>query len=144
MEWDFFGINNSGSGTGLYVFGNIGCSGTKERIIQTEHYGAVELNAYETATPYFGDIGSGECGEDGLCYIYLDEIFKETILTDCEYYVFLQPFGEYPVYLIKQKSDYFVVKGQAGQTFNFEIKARQRGTENMRLDRAGDRIESED
>lgn len=139
-----FGINNSGSGTGLYVFGNIGCSGTKERIIQTEHYGAVELNAYETATPYFGDIGSGECGEDGLCYIYLDEIFKETILTDCEYYVFLQPFGEYPVYLIKQKSDYFVVKGQAGQTFNFEIKARQRGTENMRLDRAGDRIESED
>jgi len=139
-----WGINNSESGTGLYVFGNIGCSGTKERIIQTEHYGAVELNAYETTTPYFGDIGSGECGKDGLCYIYLDEIFKETILTDCKYYVFLQPFGESPVYLIEQKKDFFVVKGEPEQKFNFEIKARQFGTENMRLDRAGDRIESED
>lgn len=128
----------------MYVFGNIGCSGTKERIIQTKHYGAVELNAYETATPYFGDIGSGECDEYGLCYIYLDEIFKETILTNCDYYVFLQPYGNTNVYPVEKNADYFIVKGSPHQKFDFEIKARQYGTENMRLDRAGDIIESED
>jgi len=106
-----WGLNNSESGTGLYVFGNIGCSGTKERIIQTKHYGAVELNAYETATPYFGDIGSGECDGYGLCYIYLDEIFKETILAGCGYYVFLQPYGSINVYPVEKNADYFIVKG---------------------------------
>lgn len=139
-----WGINNSESGIGLYVFGNIGCSGTKERIIQTKHYGAVELNAYETATPYFGDIGSGKCGEDGLCYIYLDEIFKETILINCDYYIFLQPYGDTNVYPIEKNSNYFVIKGSPYQKFDFELKARQYGTETMRLNRAGDKIESED
>ena len=139
-----WGINNSETGTGLYVFGNIGCSGTKERIIQTKHYGAVELNAYETTTPYFGDIGSGQCDEYGLCYIYFDEIFKETILTDCKYYIFLQQYGETPVYPVEKNENYFVVKGMPYQKFDFEIKARQCGTENMRLDRAGDKIESEE
>lgn len=138
------GINNLKSGTGLYVFGNIGCSGTKERIIQTKHYGAVELNAYETATPYFGDIGSGKCDEYGLCYIYLDEIFKETILINCDYYIFLQSYGNVNVYPIEKNSNYFVIKGSPYQKFDFEIKARQYGTETMRLNRAGDKIESED
>lgn len=144
--WDgtAWGINNSKTGTGLYVFGNIGCSGTKERIIQTEHYGAVELNAYETATPYFGDIGSGQCDENGLCYIYFDEIFKEVILVNCDYYIFLQQYGETFVYPIEKEKDYFVVKGEPYQKFDFEIKARQYGTENMRLNRAGDIIESEE
>ena len=138
-----WGINNDQTGTGLYVFGNIGCSGAKERIIQTKHYGAIELTAYETATPYFGDIGSAQCDEFGLCYIYIDEIFKEVILSECKYYVFLQQQGESPVYLIEKNTDYFVVKGKPYQEFDFEIKARQAGTENMRLDRSEDIIESE-
>lgn len=144
--WDntAWGINNSKTGSGLYVFGNIGCSGTKERIIQTEHYGAVELNAYETATPYFGDIGSGQCDENGLCYIYIDDIFKQVILTNCDYYVFLQQYGESSVYPIEKNEDYFIVKGLPYQKFDFEIKCRQIGTENMRLNRAGDKIESEE
>ena len=118
--WDgtAWGINTSSSGTGLYVFGNIGCSGTKARIVHTEHYGEIELNAYETATPYFGDLGSGECDENGLCYIYLDEIFKETIINECNYYVFLQQYGEFNVYPIEKNKDYFVVKGEPYQKFD--------------------------
>ena len=144
--WDgtAWGINTSSSGTGLYVFGNIGCSGTKARVVHTEHYGEIELNAYETATPYFGDLGSGECDENGLCYIYLDEIFKETIINECNYYVFLQQYGEFNVYPIEKNKDYFVVKGEPYQKFDFEIKCRQIGTDNMRLNRVGDRIESEE
>ena len=144
--WDgtAWGINTSSSGTGLYVFGNIGCSGTKARIVHTEHYGEIELNAYETATPYFGDLGSGECDENGLCYIYLDEIFKETIINECNYYVFLQQYGEFNVYPIEKNKDYFVVKGEPYQKFDFEIKCRQIGTDNMRLNRVGDKIESEE
>ena len=62
----------------LYVFGNIGCSGTKNRIVETEHFGKIAMNAMESASAYFTDIGSGYITGD-KCYIYFDEKFAETI-----------------------------------------------------------------
>lgn len=53
----------------FYTSGNLYVGGTKNRSVTTQHYGSVCLSAYETATPYFGDIGSGICDESGLCYI---------------------------------------------------------------------------
>lgn len=119
---------------GFYTTGNLYVGGTKNRIVDTDHYGTLCLSAYETATPYFGDIGSGICDENGLCYIYLDDMFKETVLMDYKYYVFLQPIGESSISLIEQNTDYFVAKGKPYQEFNFEIKCRQKGTESNRLD----------
>lgn len=118
----------------LYVKNNLYVNGAnKTRVVDTINYGSVCMNAYETTTPYFGDIGSGICDKDGLCYIYLDEIFKETIIEDYKYYIFLQSIGENPVFLLEQNNDYFIVKGQKGQKFNFEIKCRQKGTETSRM-----------
>lgn len=128
------GTGNSSISGNLSIYGTFAVSGSKSRIIDTEHYGTVRLDAYETATPYFGDIGSGLCDDDGICYIYIDDIFKETVIMDYKYYIFLQPIGESSVSLIEQNKDYFVVKGAPNQEFNFEIKCRQKGTEANRLD----------
>ncbi len=134
-------LNSDSSGSGVYVNGNLYCTGSlscggdKARTIITDTYGDVKLYAYETTTPYFGDLGSAELDENGLCYIFLDEIFKETVLSNFEYYVFLQKYNADDLYLIKKTPNYFVVQGKPYQKFDFEIKCRQKGTENMRLDR---------
>lgn len=123
---------------GLMVFGNINCSGTKNRIILTNNFDGVKLNAYETADCYFGDIGEGKIGEDGLCYIYLDPILLETINTKCNYQVFLSNYGveenDWCGCIMREK-DYFIVKGTPGLKFGWEIKAKQRGYETDRLER---------
>lgn len=134
-------LNSDSSGSGVYVNGNLyctgsfSCGGSKARTINTDTYGDVQLYAYETTTPYFGDLGSAELDENGLCYIFLDEIFKEAVLSDFEYYVFLQKYNKEDVYIIEKNSDFFVVKGTPYQKFDFEIKCRQKDTENIRLDR---------
>lgn len=70
-----------------------------------------------------------------VCAIYLDEIFKETVITEYKYYVFLQAVGDTGIILIEQNEDYFIIKGKPCQEFNFEIKCRQKGTETNWLDR---------
>ena len=50
---------------GLYVSGSFQCTGTKNRVVETKTYGKRLQYAYETASPFFGDIGSGEIDENG-------------------------------------------------------------------------------
>ena len=96
------------------------------------------MNAYETADCYFGDIGEGKIGEDGLCYIYLDPILLETINTECNYQVFLTNYGiekdDWCRCIIREK-EYFIVKGTPGIKFGWEFKAKQKGYETDRLER---------
>ena len=120
---------------GLYIWGNIGCSGSKTRIVPTKNYDGVKLNAYETADCYFGDIGEGTIGEDGLCYVYIDPLLLETINTKCTYQVFVQPYGDGKAYQIERKETFFVIKGTPGLKFGWEFKAKQRGYETERLER---------
>ena len=67
--------------------------GSKNRAVETESYGTVLLNAYETADCYFGDIGNGITDNNGTCRIDLDPVFLETVNTEVEYVVFLQKNG---------------------------------------------------
>lgn len=128
-------VNTSKGGSGLYIYGNLYVNGSsKNRVVTTEDFGDVCLSAYETATPYFGDIGSGVCDSDGLCYIYLDDIFKQTVLENCDYYIFLQSYSDSNVYPLEKHSDYFVIKGKPNARFDWEVKCRQKGTETSRLD----------
>lgn len=124
--------------SGLYVWGGISCSGTKSRLVPTKNFNAVKMNAYETADCYFGDIGEGRIGEDGLCYIYLDPVLLETINTDCNYQVFLTNYGieesDWCRCIVREK-DYFIVKGTPEINFGWEIKAKQKGYETDRLER---------
>ena len=115
----------------LLVTGNLNVNGQKNRVVSTKKYGKRLLNAYETATPYFGDIGSAKTDEVGKCRIYIDEIFLETVEVD-DYKVFIQLNGEGNAYVKKYKK-YFEIIGPTNTEFDWEIKAIQKGYKNVRL-----------
>ena len=107
--------------------------GTKSRMVSTEDYGKKLLYCYETPSPLFGDVGEGGIAEDGKCYIWLDSVFAQTINSD-GYQVFLQKYGQGECYVTERKSNYFVVEGDSGLAFGWEIKARQSDFDMRRLE----------
>lgn len=120
-------------------------SGTKSRIVNGTYFGDRLLYSYETPTPQFGDIGFGKLNEDGECYISIDDIFSETINTHMEYAVFLQKEGQGDIWVDSKETTYFIVKGTPGLPFSWELKAVQKGFEQLRLDdRALKDMETED
>lgn len=128
----------------VYIGGALQVSGGKSRVVDTRDYGIVHLSAYETASPMFGDVGSGTIGADGLCYVTLDSIFAETVNAGCEYQVFLQAYGPGNIYVSDRTPTFFIVTGQPDQRFGWEIKAKQRGYEQNRLDCRRDRLKAQD
>mgnify|MGYP004533930481 CR=1 FL=1 len=118
----------------LYVAAGLKVAGTKQAVRETENYGEKGVYCYETPTPCFGDIGSGEISEDGKCYIDIEDILKEMINTDMQYYVFLQKCGEGDLYVSECSPDYFIVTGTPGLKFFWELKAKQKGYEYNRYD----------
>ena len=119
----------------LVVQGSFSCYGTKSRKVSTDQYSERLLYCYETPTPMFGDIGEGTIADDGKCFIWLDPVFAQTITTD-QYQVFLQKYGSGDCWVGERKSGYFVVEGTPGLAFGWEIKAKQRGFDQRRLDNA--------
>lgn len=118
----------------LYVAEGLRVAGTKQAVRQTENYGVKGVYCYETPTPLFGDIGSGEISEDGKCYIDIEDILKEMINTGIQYYVFLQKRGEGDLYVSECRQDYFLVTGTPGLRFFWELKAKQKGYEYNRYE----------
>lgn len=125
-------ISGNGS-TGAWFTKNLYASGTKSRVAETEDYGKRLMYCYETPSPMFGDVGEGKIAEDGKCYVWLDSTFSETIKAE-SYQVFLQKYGQGECYVTERTQRYFVVEGTAGISFGWEIKARQAGFENLRLE----------
>lgn len=109
-------------------------AGTKSRVVDTPNYARRLLYCYETPSPMFGDIGEGIIDETGKCYIYIDDVFAETIDTDCQYQVFLQSYGDGNIYVSERTSSYFVVYGTPDMRFAWEVKAVQRDYDTMRLE----------
>lgn len=118
----------------LYVAEGLRVAGTKQAVRQTKSYGEKGVYCYETPTPLFGDIGSGEISEDGKCYIDIEDILKEMINTGIQYYVFLQKRGEGDLYVSECRQDYFLVTGTPGLRFFWELKAKQKGYEYNRYE----------
>ena len=116
----------------LKIFGNFEATGAKNRAVETSQ-GFVRINAYETAEPYFGDIGEAQTDENGQVRIDIDPLFAETVNTSCPYQVFLQPYCRGSFYVIERAEDHFIVKGPKNGAFGYEIKARQKGYEQIRL-----------
>lgn len=108
-------------------------NGTKNRAVETENYGTRLLNAYETATPFFGDIGTNIIPPEMICWVEIDPIFAETVSLD-NYVVFLQAEGPGECYIGEKSRDRFAVFGTPGLRFAYEIKAKQKGFEKIRLD----------
>ena len=109
--------------------------GTKSRITKTDQYSDRLLYCYETPSPLFGDVGEGVISDDGKCYVWLDPVFAETITTS-QYQVFLQKYGDGDCWIADRKPGYFVVNGTPGLAFGWELKAKQKDFDQMRLDKA--------
>ena len=123
---------NVGITPGLYVYGDIGCSGAKNRVVPDGNGKERKYYCYETASPFFGDIGGGELDETGRCVVAIDKTIRETV--GAEYYVFLQPESPGSFYVAEKSADFFIVSGPAGGRFAWELKARQSGYEAERLE----------
>lgn len=109
-------------------------SGTKSRRADADDFGKRLLYCYETPSPVFGDIGEGVIDETGTCYVFLDPVFAETITTE-QYQVFLQRYGAGDCFVLDRKPGYFVVSGEPGLAFGWELKAKQKGYDQLRLER---------
>ena len=122
----------------IYAFGTIGCLGKKTRIIHTDDGRNIEMYAYETASPTFGDMGTGKLDDDGKCYVYLDDDFLLTVEKDMKYHVMLTAKGTGELYVEKtdEKDGYFVVQGTPRLEFFWEIKTRQKGCRDMRIEQS--------
>lgn len=124
---------------GLQTAGNLTVAGYKGRKAKTSQYGDRILYCYETASPLFGDVGEGVLDEDGLCYVFLDPILADTITTR-QYQVFLQKYGDGDCWIAERKAGYFVVQGTAGLRFGWELKAKQSGFDQLRIERFEEKI----
>ena len=111
----------------LYLNGILYVEGSKSRVASTGDYGKRLMYCYEMPSPMFGDIGRAVLDNTGLCYIYLDDVFSETIETEYVYNVFLQRYGQGEIWVEKLHPLYFTVKGTPGMEFAWEVKAKQRG-----------------
>lgn len=109
-------------------------SGTKSRSVATDQYSNRLLYCYETPTPMFGDIGDGVISDDGFCYVMLDAVFAQTVTTE-QYQVFLQKYGPGDCWVKERKGAYFIVEGTPGMSFGWEVKAKQRDYDQLRLER---------
>nr|DAG74714.1 MAG TPA: tail protein [Caudoviricetes sp.] len=120
----------------LKVSGAFTASGTKSRIVETENYSHRLQYCYEMATPMFGDLGEGVTDENGECCVFLDDVFAETVATGIEYQVFLQKEGPGDIWVGEKYPSYFIARGTENIKFAWEIKAKQKDFECMRLENA--------
>jgi len=137
----FIDFYNSGTykiqvGQNVWAAGNVEVGGTKSRRVDTDNYSKRLHYCYETPTPLFGDIGEATLDEEGLCYVDLDDIFSETIAERVEYQVFLQEEGEGSCYIAEKTPRYFVIKGTPNLRVAWELKAKQKDYQNIRLEQA--------
>lgn len=116
----------------MFVNADLVVYGTKNRAVKTKTYGTRKLSAYETAEPYFGDIGEGMIGQDGRCVVPIDPVFRETIGD--HYQVFVTPYGRGECFVAERRPDAFVIEGNTGLRFGWEIKGNQIDYQNTRLE----------
>ncbi len=121
---------STGTGTDL---ADLSVRGSKKRVLETTNYGKQAFYCYETATPYFGDIGEAEIASDGLCLIDIDDIFQESTNVEITYYVFLQKESDGECWIEERTPTYFIVCGTPGLKFCYEVKAKQSEYEHMRF-----------
>lgn len=121
-----FIMDTSNGSAGLRVTGDLTVNGTKNRAVNTEHYGTVGMNAFETAGSHFADVGSGTVGDTGTVTIFFDPVFAETVDQKAEYQVFLTRTSEAETSWVEKQNGFFTVHGDPGATFDWMIVGYQR------------------
>ena len=133
ISWGNYNFNGYTFHNANIVAKSLSVSESKNCLQETKSYGARLINAYETAEYYFGDLGFGEINEDGECLVYIEDIFSECVNTNAAYHVFTQVYNG-SIKTIERYKTYFIVKGDPGTSFSWELKAKRIGYENNRLD----------
>lgn len=118
----------------LWVDGNFSVSGTKNAIVETT-VGWVNINAYETAEYYFGDLGFANTGSGSKVKITMDSLFLETVNTKVDYHIFVSSYGNGYAWISEQTDTYFVIESNVPDLkVSYEVKAKRLGYENDRLE----------
>ena len=125
----------------IYAQGMLASAGTKYRIVDTENFGKIGMNAMESTGANFLDIGSASIGEDMCAYIFLDPVFAEVIDRNYEYQVFITQTSEEVTHWVEKYPDYFVVHGEEKATFDWQVVARQRDYQNHYMESVDIEIE---
>lgn len=109
-------------------------TGTKNRIVDTESFGTVSLNAIESPEAIFNDFGSGKISEVGDTFIFFDPLFLEVIEDECEYQVFVTKTSKGNIDFVEKKDDCFVVHGTPNLEFDWQIACKQRDYSSIRFE----------
>ena len=125
--------NSSSTTATLNVNGSI-VGKSKSNLVETDNYDKRLLFCYEMPTAMYGDIGEGKTDEDGICYVEIDDIFREVSNFDSAYYVILQKRGDGDIWVEEKSQQYFIVKGTPNIEFDWEIKVRQKINGDGRLE----------
>lgn len=141
ISWGNYNFNGYTFHNANIVAKSLSVSGSKNCLQETLSYGSRLINAYETAEYYFGDLGFARINEDGECLVSIDDTFLECVNTNAAYHVFTQIYNG-SIKTIERYKTYFIVKGDPGTSFSWELKAKRIGYENNRLDTQ--EIESQD
>lgn len=131
------------SDTGKFIVGTesnkcgLSVWGDKQRVVRTESYGVVGMNAMESATAVFSDIGSGILDETGMGYVFITPDFAETVDLSHSYQVFLTQTSDGGIGWVQKEFDHFVVHGEPGTSFDWIIYAKQKDYTNTRMEPVG-------
>ena len=139
----FGGINTCD----IYVDGDIDKLGTCSDVMQTQTYGYRKHYADESTEVYHFDRGQGQL-QNGETIVALDPVFLETVTISDEYPALVQitlTADCQGVYVDEQTPTYFKVKelmgGKSDATFNWELAAKRRGYESVRLEDVTELVE---
>lgn len=124
----------TGGEANLHLDSGLFVSGTKNRVVKTDNFGTLALNAMESTYAMFSDVGSGEIGEAGKTYVFLDPDFAETIDPKHEYQVLITQTGIKKVNYAEKYDGYFCVYGDPEARFDWIIYARQKDYVDHRLE----------
>lgn len=133
ISWGNYNFNGYTFHNANIVAKSLSVSGSKNCLQETKSYGERLINAYETAEYYFGDLGFGKINSDGECLVNIDDTFLECVNTNVEYHVFTQIYNG-AIKTIERYKTYFIVTGDPGTEFGWELKAKRVEYENNRLD----------
>jgi len=138
-------MGTSDDGT-LKIYGNLQVTGEKNAVVETERYGKRLLSADESTEVYFFDRGGGKL-INGQATIHLDPIFLETVTIDADHPMRVQitlTADCKGVYVAEKTATSFTVKelmsGASNATFDWEVAAKRRGYEDVRLKESSENV----
>ena len=134
-------VEAGGEDTSLNIFGkyitangDFTVYGTKNRAVKTKCFGTRLLNAVESADAMFQDFGNDKTDSNGVCRVFLDPIFLETVNTEHPYFCFLSLQDDGEIHISKKEKNFFEVTGTPDTIFDWCVTVKQRGYENIRLE----------